>query len=249
MRYLGGKSRIANQIAAYINNIRKPGQTYWEPFVGGGSVLARIHSEPIFASDIHPQLIKLWLAVQSGWVPPEVVTEEDRRRAKNGEFSDALTAFIGFGASWGGCWFSGLSKDAAKESSKSIVKKFSKMTRPHFFEGDFLECLPPAEGCLIYCDPPYEGTTSYNGVKRFDTLLFWQRVRELEDRGHTVVVSEYQAPDDFGCVWELPTKINLTNGMLTRIERLFRFGSYPMFQGVLWEAAITSALVKVSYAE
>jgi len=34
MQYLGGKSRTRNEIAAYLNRIRRPGQPYWEPFVG-----------------------------------------------------------------------------------------------------------------------------------------------------------------------------------------------------------------------
>ena len=35
MRYLGGKSKIRKQVAAVLEMLRLPGQTYFEPFVGG----------------------------------------------------------------------------------------------------------------------------------------------------------------------------------------------------------------------
>jgi len=203
MKYLGGKSKTANQIAAYLNNIRQPGQPYWEPFVGAGWILERIKGQPIFASDANPHLIELWRAVQAGWMPPELVTEEDYKAAMGGEFTEPMTAFVGFGSSWGGKWFAGYARDGngrnyAKESCESLLKKIAHTENDvHFFYANFLECYVPAYGCLIYCDPPYEDTTAYGAVGKFDTAAFWERVRWLENHGHTVVVSEYAAPDSF----------------------------------------------------
>lgn len=243
MQYLGGKSKIASQIAGYLNNIRKPSQPYWEPFVGAGWVLEHIHNGPIFASDLHWKLIQLWLAVQSGWIPPEMITEDDYKLAKNGELPNALTAFIGFGSSWGGKWFAGFARNGkgrnyTKQASQSIVRKFARMDkRIKFFHADFFSYTLTLSNCLIYCDPPYENTTGYSSLPSFDTKLFWKRVRQLEAGGHTVIVSESQAPDDFSCVLEMLTKTNLDTDIskTSRVEKLFRLGDYPKLQSSFFD--------------
>jgi len=236
MQYLGGKSRTRNQIAAYLNRIRKPNQPYWEPFTGAGWVLEKVKGGPVYASDANPYLVKLWRAVQSGWTPPDVVTEADYQRAKAGEMTIPETAFIGFGCSFGGKWFDGYARGClpnyAKTAVNSLLSKANRLDNVHFFCADFLECYVPAYGCLIYCDPPYENTTAYGAVPPFDSAKFWQRVRWLEGHGHTVIVSEYQAPTDFACVLEIPTKTDLhtTNGKGRRVERLFRLGNHQLLQ-------------------
>lgn len=241
MKYLGGKSKTANQIAAYLNQIRQPGQPYWEPFVGAGWVLERVKNKPIFASDANPYLVELWRAVQAGWVPPDTVSEEDYRRAMAGELTESMTAFVGFACSYGGKWFGGYARGGdqnyAKMGQQSLLRKAARAEDGiFFFYADFLECYVPARGCLIYCDPPYNDTTGYGAVGKFDTEAFWARVRWLENHGHTVVISEYAAPDDFSCVLEMFTKTDMhtRDGKDPRIEKLFRLGEHPKFQLTLW---------------
>ncbi len=241
MQYLGGKSKTANQIAAYLNDSRKLGQPYWEPFVGAGWILERIHTEPIFASDVHPELIAMWQALQKGWIPPDTVNEETYQKAKAGKFDNALTGFIGFACSFGGKWWGGYARNNSNDNyaewaKQSLLQKIIHMDHPVFFQANFFECYTPALGCLIYCDPPYNGMTGYKGTDKFNTVQFWERVRWLEENGHTVVISEYEAPEDFGCVLEMPTKTGLQtkNGKSSRIEKLFRLGNHPKFQGTLW---------------
>lgn len=237
MQYLGGKSRTRNQIAGYLNLIRQPGQPYWEPFVGAGWVLEKVVGGPRYASDANPYLIAMWQALQAGWEPPGVVTEEDYQRAKAGDCEPHLMAFIGFGCSFGGKWFAGYARGCvtnyAKTSRGSLLQSLKGIRPATFFAANFLTCNPPAPACLIYCDPPYDGTEGYDAVPPFDTLAFWRRVRQLESQGHTLVVSEYQAPDDFSCVVRMPTKTEMrttNNGRELRIERLFRLGQYVPLQ-------------------
>lgn len=252
MQYLGGKSKTRNQIAAYLNRIRQPGQAYWEPFVGAGWVLEKIKGQPIYASDANPYLIAMWEKLQDGWEPPSVVTEEEYQEAKKGNCEPHLRAFIGFGCSFGGKWFAGYARaqktvrNHADEGSRrlrrtanyariaqSSVKPYaSRLDRPCFFVADFLTFYPPAPNLLIYCDPPYQDTTAYGTVPPFDSALFWERVRQLEKDGHTVVVSEYQAPPDFSCVLEIITKTGLrtTEGKSRRVEKLFRLGEHQLVQ-------------------
>ncbi|MCB0191245.1 MAG: DNA adenine methylase [Anaerolineae bacterium] len=235
MRYLGGKSRTARQIAGCINTIRQPGQPYWEPFVGAGWVLARVRGEPIFASDANQALIFMWQRLQRGWEPPAVVTEEQYAIARSGGYDAALTAFVGFGCSFGGKWFGGYARGntSPKMVKRSLLDKSKWFENVHFFAADFLTCYPPTSSCLIYCDPPYDDTTGYGAVPKFSTIKFWDRVRLMETCGHTVIVSEYQAPDDFTCILEMPTKTEMRtvdNGREARTERLFRLGEHTPIQ-------------------
>ena len=79
MQYLGGKSKIRKEIAAFLESVRKPNQIYFEPFVGGGWVLQEMSGSRI-ASDGNRALIALYKALQDGWEPPEFVSEGEWRR-------------------------------------------------------------------------------------------------------------------------------------------------------------------------
>ena len=52
------------------------------------------------------------------------------------------------------------------------------------------------ENSVIYCDPPYNNTEQYV-TGDFDTNAFFEWCRKQKE---LVVVSEYEAPDDFQCV-------------------------------------------------
>jgi DNA adenine methylase len=105
MQYLGGKSKIRKEVSSFLESIRKPNQVYLEPFVGGGWVLQEMTGERI-ASDGNIALIAMYKALQDGWIPPNEVSEELYRtylvKSKTPDNSDPLTAFIGFGCSFGG---------------------------------------------------------------------------------------------------------------------------------------------------
>ena len=107
--------------------------------------------------------------------------------------------------------------------------------------------IPPSS--LIYCDPPYAKTTKYKEVGRrrviqeksnihnthnahviqapdkkgFSHEDFWTWCRERRDEGHTIFVSEYEAPDDMVCVWQKPLISSLTKntGAKVGMEKLF----------------------------
>lgn len=229
MYYLGGKSRIARPLAAFLGAQRRPGQLYLEPFVGAGWVFVRM-ADPKIGSDIHPDLMMLWQMLQEGWEPPDTVTEEMYRWAReDSSCPPHLRAFIGFGCSWGGKWFGGPARCAerrnyARAARDSLLRKQKAVPHAVFVCLDYREWQP--HGMMIYCDPPYEGTTGYDGVGRFDWELFWQTMREWSV-DNDVFVSSYQAPADFLTVWEAPTRTAMRDreGRVSpRVERLFRHG-------------------------
>lgn len=231
MRYFGGKKLLANDITTVLSSYRKEGQVYIEPFVGGGWVLVKMVGERK-AMDKNPYLIDMWQSLQKGWSPPDNISEELYNFIKENRDSKAipkaLIAFIGFGCSFGGKWFGGYGRDAggrnyAKEAKNSLLRKV-----PHIKDVDF-ECKDYVEldvkDCLIYCDPPYDGCADYTQTGRFNSKEFWEVARQWRLQGNTVIVSEYNAPEDFKCIWERNVAISATN-LSTRkrnraVEKLF----------------------------
>ena len=105
----------------------------------------------------------------------------------------------------------------------SIMKQVNEIKGIKFACKDYreLEC----EGCLIYCDPPYKNTTKYSIIGSFDTEEFWNVMRNWS-KNNTVIISEYEAPNDFECIKEINTKTDIRNRSgkrENRVERLFKF--------------------------
>ena len=80
------------------------------------------------------------------------------------------------------------------------------------------------KGYVIYCDPPYRGTTKY-ATKEFPYDEFYDWCREMS-KDNIVLISEYNMPDDFECVWQKETKVNFDSNRVSndsknnRIEKL-----------------------------
>lgn len=229
MKYMGSKARHAKEILPIILSGRTDGQWYVEPFVGGANVIDKVDGNRI-GSDFNPYVIALWKAVSDGWVPPDLVTEEEYAEARRDRVEDARTAFIGFGCSYSGKFFGGYARgDDAKgnprnycaESKRNILKQAESLrgVQFHHCSYDDLE-IPP--NSIIYCDPPYLGTTGY-ATGSFDHDKFWQWCRDKVSEGHRVYVSEYTAPDDWVSVWEKTVNNTLTKdtGSKKGVEKLF----------------------------
>ena len=142
-------------------------------------------------------------------------------------YPDYLVGFVGFSCSFGAKWFSGYAKGAdrnfAHNGSRSLVKKIKRLSGVEFICCDYSDFNP--SGALIYCDPPYVDTIQpYGGSSSFDTVDFWNTIRDWS-HNNVVLVSEYTAPPDFEVVVEIPTKTDmpLSSGLKDyRIEKLFR---------------------------
>jgi DNA adenine methylase len=233
MQYLGGKSRTAKPICDFLNKLISDNDidTYVEPFCGACNIVAGINCYRRYASDAHYYLIELMREVVTfGWEPPSVVTEEEYNNASSLRgMPDALIGFIGFGCSFSGKWFGGYARGDttrryASNSKNSLLKKAGKLIGVTFKHTVYGAYTSTTQGCLIYCDPPYRGTTGYKGTGKFDSGTFWQWVRD-RSKDNIVVVSEYSAPDDFECVLEIETKTDMrtkASGREKRVEKLFR---------------------------
>tara|TARA_R110000751_G_C13451823_1_gene444230 strand:- start:212 stop:532 length:321 start_codon:yes stop_codon:yes gene_type:complete len=89
------------------------------------------------------------------------------------------------------------------------MKQVPKLKGVEFKNFSFTDLQIP-NNSIIYCDPPYSGTEQYKN--KFDSSFFWDWCRTKTKEGHKVFISEYNAPDDFKCIWEKEHKTIMANG-------------------------------------
>lgn len=233
MRYMGGKSKIAKPIVSVMKPYINERKLFYEPFCGSAKITEQVIREcnsdvKIFAFDYNKYLIALFNALNDGWLPPKELPEEKYKELKsNPDLDMPLAAFAGFGCSWGGKWFGGYAKcsrgeDFALETHNSLLKQ-----KDIFKDRVTWDCCDYKEidvkNAVIYCDPPYANTTKYKINASFDNKEFWDVIRKWS-KDNLVFISEYEAPDDFICIWsnEVKTELrNSNNSRETRIEKLF----------------------------
>jgi DNA adenine methylase len=232
MQYMGGKCRIAKDIASVILQRESHRSVFIDAFVGGAAVSAALapHFAFTLANDAHPDLISMYRALQAGWTPPEHVSEQEYASLKQAPIS-ALRGFVGFGCSFGGKWFGGyartsrvrgVTRNYAAEACSSLLRDIEKMRTVEFTHGSYLQLQPPP-GAIVYCDPPYTDTTRYS-VGEFNSVQFWDTCREWRASGVRVYVSEYCAPTDWTPVWRKTRRQGLRSAISAddvKLERLY----------------------------
>ena len=225
MRYLGGKSKIGKHVANAILTHTTARVRYYEPFLGGGESFRHLapHFKMTTACDLHEDLVLMWKAVASGWVPPSI--DEATYRSLKESSPSALRGFAGFGCSFGGKWWGGFARGEERnysdESSRNVQKIAALMKNTDLRCCSFVE-LNPEPGSVVYADPPYANTTGY--FRDFDHELFWTTMRMWTDRGVEVFVSEYVAPIGWQPIWERSHRQFVSkSARVQTTERLFVF--------------------------
>lgn len=244
MKYMGSKARFTKDILPIILKDRKPEQWYVEPFAGGMNAICEVHGNRI-ANDIHYHLIQMWSELVGGWIPKKITKEEySEIRTNQSKYPAYFVGWVGFNCSYSGKWFGGFADDYLDkgknykingernilrnyqmEAKNVIQKQVDKMKGVVFQNNHYSELeLPP--NSIVYCDPPYEGTTKYKDG--FNHTEFWDWCRQKAKEGHIIFVSEYNAPNDFNCVWEKKTtsQLSITNkngASKVSTERLFLY--------------------------
>jgi DNA adenine methylase len=229
MQYLGGKSKLARKI---VNAIQKdtPIREIWEPFCGGAAVTYELSRRGFrgVASDIHPALIHMYKALQSGWEPPLDITEEQYRDAKLLPDSDPNKAFFGFGCSFGGKWFGGYARSRGRHHGNESYRSILSMSSLWADAGWVFEILSFFDipvfdmQAIIYCDPPYCGTQGYS-TGFFDSGGFWSTCKRWAEL-IPVYVSEFDCPIPADMLLEI-TRTRAVNGERGRPvvkDRLFK---------------------------
>lgn len=243
IKYVGSKARIAKDIVPIIQKCIDDTQikNYYEPFCGGCNLIEHIKCETRYANDIHKELIALFKALQSGFTPPMHISENEynRVRLNKQDYPDYYVGLVGFNATFGSKYFGGYARgykadgitprDIPNEAIRNLMAQVPKLTDIIFSCGDYrdVDIIEPA---VIYCDKPYDAPTKY-AVAEFDHVAFWEWVRHKSENNY-VFVSEYNAPEDFICLWSKPITTSLkVKEHENRTEKLFTYktGKYAEY--------------------
>ena len=110
----------------------------------------------------------------------------------------------------------------SNEALRNLKKQIPNILDIEFICSNYLDNeFCNLKNALIYCDPPYSNTTKYS-TKEFDTNKFWDWCR-IMSKNNYVYISEYNAPEDFECIWqkEITTSLKVKEHE-KRVEKLFR---------------------------
>jgi DNA adenine methylase len=230
MKYMGSKNRIAKHILPIMLAERKPDQWWVEPFVGGANLIDKVYGKRIGA-DINHYLIDALITIRDCVLDlpknnSEFTEEDYKQLRKSGDYK--YKGYAGFAFSYSGKWLGGWRRDRlgkrdyVNESYKNALKQSPLLQGVRLVNESYLDLRIP-ENSLIYCDPPYEGTTKYKDDFNHD--IFWDWCRTQTKSGHTVFISEYNAPEDFECIWqkEIVSSLTKDTGSKRAVEKLFRY--------------------------
>lgn len=231
---MGSKARLSKDLSTLINNLIENHEitTYIEPFVGGANLIEHIECENKLGSDNNAYLIQMWKLLKDGWTPPSEISKEMYNDIKQNKekYNGATVAIAGFCSTYNAKWFGGYAgvvdtKEGTKrnyydEAVRNIKKQVEKLKDVEFLNDDYTN-FRSCKKCLIYCDPPYQNTTKYGTSEDFHYERFWDWVREMSQE-NIVLVSEYNAPDDFEVIYEKQLTTTLDkNSRKKDTEKLF----------------------------
>ena len=241
MKYIGSKSKLAKYIVPILQNIldKNPNiQYYVEPFVGGANVIDKIKFPHKYGFDIDEIPISVLHNFSKDEtlfdkLPVEIVTREeyfhirDNKEQYKDWYRSAVLLFASYNARvYGGCYGAvtetkdGKIRNYYKEAMNNLKKQIPNLKDIIFRQRDY-RSIREIKDALIYCDPPYKNSIKYS--TDFDHDEFWAWVREKSEN-NIVIVSEYEAPNDFKCIWQQDVITHLNNrNKLQKVEKLFVF--------------------------
>nr|WP_297940428.1 DNA adenine methylase [uncultured Lachnoclostridium sp.] len=241
MVYQGSKNRISKFLVPIIqkyiddNNIK----TYIEPMCGSCSIIEKIKCENKIASDINDELIALLQYVKSDpsiSIAPDDCSFEhyaevrENRKQCTDKYSKAYTALIGYCGSYGGRYFDGGygrdktgKRNIYQERIKNLKEDSALLQDIKFMCCDYKN-FANYKDCLFYMDPPYKNTKQYS-IQNINYDEFYDFLRQLS-QNNIVLVSEYNMPDDFKCIWQKERKVLQKSDRIVgekTIEKLFTY--------------------------
>lgn len=198
-------------------------------------MIDKIKCENRIGNDIHKELIAMFQEIQNGWQIPLHISEDEYNKVKDNksEFPDYYVGLVGFNATFGSKYFGGYARgfkadkvtprDIPNEALRNLSEQIPKIMDVKFISGDYRDNqYSNLKNAVIYCDPPYQGTTKY-ATDSFDYEAFWNWVREIS-KDNYVFISEYNAPDDFKCIWSKNVTTSLkVHEHEDRTEKLFTY--------------------------
>jgi site-specific DNA-adenine methylase len=242
LKYIGSKNKISKELAPIIQSyITKDTKGYLEPFVGGANMIDKIQCNKKIGSDIHEELIELLEYVQNfSGLLPKTISEDTYKEVKNNKdkYEKWYVGLVGFCATFSGKYFGGYARsfksdgvtlrDMPNECIRNLQKQAPNLEGIEFKNANFL-ALPKdrIKGYVVYCDIPYRDTTKYK-TEKFPYEEFYKWCKEMSVY-NTVLISEYNMPEEFECIWQKETKVNFDSNRTSndekniRVEKLFTY--------------------------
>lgn len=224
---MGSKNKISKSLLPHVLRNRKPNQIYVEPFTGGANMIDKVDGIRI-GGELNEYIVEMWQALQNGWIPRiDYTREEYKFTRENPDIDKPLTGWMGTSCSYSGKWFGGYltgvtTKDGERnyqiEAFNNVMKQLPNLLTVCFIPCSYDELFIP-DNSIIYCDSPYKGTTGYKDKFNHDSYFQWCREKVIE--GHRVFISEYNAPDDFVCIWSKTVNVHLSTKCNNNVEKLF----------------------------
>ena len=237
MKYVGSKNRIAKELAPIIQSyVDKGCKGCLEPFCGGANMIDKINCNVKVACDNNRYLIALlkYIINNAADLPKEVTYEQYKNVMDNKDkYADWYVGFVGFLCSFGSKFFGGYARgknnngeprNYALESYRNLNKQAPDLKNIIFKCCDFRQ-IKGVKDFVIYADPPYRDTTKYS-IGEFPYDEFYDWCKEMS-RDNVVLISEYNMPDDFECIWSKETKVLIDSNRKSnddknnRVEKLF----------------------------
>lgn len=214
LKWVGNKQRFSREIISFFPNSFN---SYFEPFLGSGAVLATLASANSVGSDSYRPLIDIFLTLQSSpdllksWYADrwnnlmrgnKKVEYEKIKANFNRDPNAADLLFISRSCYGGVVRFRqsdgyistpvGIHEPISPASfSKRVDNWFERVKYSRFYNQGFEKTMNMAqEGDLIYCDPPYSHSQSIlYGAQNFSLEELLQKIRMCKDRGVFVALS------------------------------------------------------------
>lgn len=231
IKYLGSKNRIAKYILPIMLQYRNE-RTWVEPFVGGANMIDKVEGKRI-GSDLNEYVIALLNEMNKlNFIAPEIdeIKYNDIKINKE-QYEKWVVGYAGTQLSFGSTWFGSYRRDTlgkrnyCKEAQANVNKQSKNLQGVTFLHSNYLDLQIP-ENSLIYCDPPYKTKATKGKYKDdFNHDVFWQWCKDKHTEGHIVFISEYNAPIDFKCVWQMNVNRKMNNVSYTNgsVEKLFMY--------------------------
>lgn len=232
MKYMGSKSRISKYIVPIIQKYIDENaiKTYIEPFVGGANVIDKVRCNTRIGVDNNEYLIALYKSLQNGWDIRSVdMSKELYQSVRDNKdcYPKQVVAVAGLLATYNAEWLGGYAgtvttktgvvRNYYDEAVRNVIGQVPLIKDVIFKHDSYLQINPV--NSVVYCDPPYFGTTDYKDKIDYDD--YWNWIRKISTN-NIVLCSEYNAPEDFECVWSMETTITLNHsGRNNAIEKLF----------------------------
>lgn len=207
-------------------------RTWVEPFVGGANMIDKVQGKRVGA-DLNEYVIALLNEMSKpNFIAPEISEEKyNELKESKQHYEKWVVGYAGTQLSFGATWFGSYRRDSlgkrnyCKEAQTNVNKQSKNLQGVVFLNSSYLELQIP-ENSLIYCDPPYNTEATKGKYKdNFNHTEFWDWCRQKANEGHIIFVSEYNAPNDFKCVWEMKINQRMNNASNTNgtVERLFLY--------------------------